>query len=80
MAFDVEAATQAYLNTLDAAARARSDAYFEGGYLILVAGALISCLIFWALLHLGWASRLARWAACSRSQIRRWSSSARPQM
>lgn len=62
MAFDVEAATQAYLNTLDAAARARSDAYFEGGYLILIAGALVSCLIFWVLLHFGWASRLARWA------------------
>lgn len=31
-AFDVEAATQRYLNTLTPAQRAKSDAYFEGGY------------------------------------------------
>ncbi len=31
-AFDVEAATQRYLNTLTPAQQAKSDAYFEGGY------------------------------------------------
>ncbi len=31
-AFDVEAATQRYLNTLTPAQKAKSDAYFEGGY------------------------------------------------
>ncbi|GAA4016549.1 M48 family metallopeptidase [Hymenobacter fastidiosus] len=31
-AFDVEAATQRYLDTLTPAQKARSDAYFEGGY------------------------------------------------
>ena len=30
--FDVEAASRAYLDTLSGAARAKSDAYFEGGY------------------------------------------------
>ncbi|GAA4349052.1 M48 family metallopeptidase [Hymenobacter saemangeumensis] len=30
--FDVEAATQAYLNSLTPAQKAKSDAYFEGGY------------------------------------------------
>ena len=29
--FDVETATRAYLDTLQGAARAKSDAYFEGG-------------------------------------------------
>ena len=30
--FDPETATRAYLATLNGAARAKSDAYFEGGY------------------------------------------------
>jgi STE24 endopeptidase len=30
--FDADAATAAYLATMTPAARARSDAYFEGGY------------------------------------------------
>ena len=34
--FDVEAATRAYLDTLQGAARAKSDAYFEGGYWLLL--------------------------------------------
>lgn len=33
---DVEAATQAYLDEIPSDARARSDAYFEGGYLLIV--------------------------------------------
>lgn len=32
LAFDPEAATRAYLDTVNGAARAKSDAYFEGGY------------------------------------------------
>ncbi len=36
-AFDPETGTQAYLATLDGAARARSDAYFEGGYWLILA-------------------------------------------
>lgn len=39
--FDVETATRAYLATLSGAARARSDAYFEGGYWITLWGALL---------------------------------------
>jgi hypothetical protein len=34
--FDVEAATNAYLAEIPAAARARSDAYFEGGYWLIL--------------------------------------------
>ena len=39
--FDPETATQAYLGTLKGAARAKSDAYFEGGYWLLLWGALV---------------------------------------
>ena len=34
--FDVNSATQAWLDTLSAAQRVRSDAYFEGGYWLLL--------------------------------------------
>lgn len=61
-AFDVEAATRAYLATFSGAARARSDAYFEGGYWILLWGTLISAGIAWAVLHFGVAARLSAWA------------------
>ncbi len=40
--FDVTAATRAYLDTLSGAARAKSDAYFEGGYWLILWGALIT--------------------------------------
>ena len=36
--FDVEAATRAYLDTLQGAARAKCDAYFEGGYWLPLVG------------------------------------------
>ena len=34
--FDPNAATEAYLATLSGAARAKSDAYFEGGYWLIL--------------------------------------------
>lgn len=42
--FDVEAATRAYLDTLQGPARAQSDAYFEGGYWLPLWGTLIGVL------------------------------------
>jgi STE24 endopeptidase len=61
-AFNIEAAVEAYLATVSGAARARSDAYFEGGYWITLWSALVTVGILWALLHFGIASRMARWA------------------
>lgn len=55
--FDVEAATRAYLDTLQGPARAKSDAYFEGGYWLILWGAMVSVLIDWALLRFGLAAR-----------------------
>ena len=39
--FDVETATRAWLDTLQGPARAKSDAYFEGGYWLVLWGTLV---------------------------------------
>lgn len=62
-AFDAEAATQAYMATLSDAARARSDAYFEGGYWLLLWGFLVTVAVNLAFLAFGWSRRLSAWAA-----------------
>lgn len=56
--FDVDTATRAYLDTLQGAARARSDAYFEGGYWLILWGALVSVLSDWVLLRFRLAARM----------------------
>lgn len=68
--FDVEAATRAYLNTLSGPARAQSDAYFEGGYWLLLWNALVGILIAWLFLRFGWSARWRDWA--ERLGKRRW--------
>ena len=55
--FDVTEATRAYLNTLQGAARAKSDAYFEGGYWLILWAAVVSVLIDLALLRFRLAAR-----------------------
>ncbi len=57
-AFDPIAATEALLATMSPDAIARSDAYFEGGYWLLLWGTLVSVAAAWALLHFGWSARL----------------------
>jgi STE24 endopeptidase len=61
-AFDPEAATQAYLATLKGAARAKSDAYFEGGYWLILWGALVAIAGELVQLHFGLARRWRDWA------------------
>jgi STE24 endopeptidase len=68
--FDPETATRAYLSTLQGAARARSDAYFEGGYWLLLWGAFVGILSHWLMLRLGWSAAWSGWAA--RVTRRRW--------
>lgn len=60
--FDPEAATQAYLATLKGAARAKSDAYFEGGYWLLLWGTLVSVVADLIILRFGWSARFRDWA------------------
>ena len=68
--FDVEAATRAYLDTLQGAARAKSNAYFEGGYWLLLWNALVGIASSWAILHFGWS---AAWRdRAERMTKRRW--------
>lgn len=61
-AFDPELATRAYLESLQGAARARSDAYFEGGYWLLLWGALVGILVHWLMLRFGWSASWRDWA------------------
>ncbi len=68
--FDPEAATRAYLATLNGAARAKSDTYFEGGYWLILWGALASILVDGLILHFGLSRRFRDWA--ERVTKRRW--------
>ena len=63
MAFDPETATKAYLATLAAAARAKSDAYFEGGYWFIVWNFLAGTAALLFLYITGISAALRRWAA-----------------
>lgn len=60
--FSAEAATNAYLAQIPAAARARSDAYFEGGYWLILCDFLLAVIVYCALLRLGWSARMRRLA------------------
>lgn len=59
---DPVAATRAYLDTVPAAAHARSDAYFEGGYWLILIGFVVSTAIALLLLHSGFSARLRDFA------------------
>jgi STE24 endopeptidase len=56
--FNVEAATKAYLATLSPAQKARSDAYFEGGYWLILWDFLYGAAISILLLATGLSARM----------------------
>ena len=62
--FDVDAATEAYMAQMPASARARSDAYFEGGYWLILWDFLYGAVL--SLLLLNW-----RWSAAMRNLAER---------
>ena len=66
--FDVNAATDAYLALMPASAKARSDAYFEGGYWLILWDFLLGAAIALLLLNLGWSA----WMRDSAERITRW--------
>ncbi len=68
--FDVEAATRAWLDTLQGPAREKSDAYFQGGYWLPLWATLFSVLASWLMLRLGWSAGWRRWA--ERVTSRQW--------
>jgi len=56
--FDADAATDAYLAQIPASARARSDAYFEGGYWLILWDFLYAAALYLLLLLFGWSAAM----------------------
>jgi Zn-dependent protease with chaperone function len=54
--FNVDAATNAYLAQIPAGAKARSDAYFEGGYWLILWDFLYAVVVCLVLLNLRWSA------------------------
>jgi STE24 endopeptidase len=61
--FDANAATAAYMSTMTPAERARSDAYFEGGYWLTLWDFIIGLAVAWALLRWRFSTRMRDLAA-----------------
>jgi STE24 endopeptidase len=59
-----DAAVNAYLAKMPPAQRARSDAYFEGGYWLILWDFLSTVVIMWLLLHFRWTARMRNLAEC----------------
>ncbi|WP_337658659.1 M48 family metallopeptidase [Sphingorhabdus sp. Alg231-15] len=68
--FDVEAATRAYIDTLQGAELEKSNSYFEGGYWLILWGALITFLADFFLLKSRLSSGFRAWA--ERKMKRLW--------
>jgi STE24 endopeptidase len=61
--FDALKATNAYLAQIHGAARARSDAYFEGGYVLTLVDAVYAAIVSAIVLWLGLSARIRDFAA-----------------
>jgi STE24 endopeptidase len=55
---DVNAAVEAYFAKMPPAQRARSNAYFEGGYWLLLWDFLSTVVVMWLLLRFRWSARM----------------------
>ncbi len=60
--FNAEAATNAYLAQIPADAKARSDAYFEGGYWMILWDFVYGTVVVLLLLNLGWSAAMRDFA------------------
>src|SRR5690242_3518413 len=56
--FDVHSAVEFYLAKMPAARRARSNAYFEGGYWLLLWDFLVTVFVMWLMLRFHWSARM----------------------
>ena len=61
--FDIKAAVDTYLAKMPADQRARSDAYFEGGYWLILWDFLVLAVVLWLLLDLRWSAKMRNLAA-----------------
>lgn len=66
--FDPDAATRAYLDRLTPEQKAKSDAYFEGGYWLQLWNLLLGLAVAWALLHFG----VSRWMRDRATRVTRF--------
>jgi STE24 endopeptidase len=57
-ASDVNTAVETYLAKMSPAQRARSNAYFEGGYWLTLLDFLTSAVVMWLVLQFGWSARM----------------------
>lgn len=55
---DADQATRAWLDTLSPVVRAKSDAYFEGGYWLILWDFVVTLVVAWLLLGTGLSTRL----------------------
>lgn len=65
--FDVKAATSHYLNMLSPEAKAKSDAYFEGGYWLLLVDVIYAIGVAFVFLGLGVSKRIKQIATKAKS-------------
>lgn len=56
--FDVDAATEAYIAEMPASAQSRSNAYFEGGYWLILWDFLYGVVVALLLLNLRWSAAM----------------------
>jgi STE24 endopeptidase len=56
--FDINVAVNTYLAKMPPARRASSNAYFEGGYWLLLWDFLSTVFVMWLLLHFRWSTRM----------------------
>lgn len=56
--FDPEAATQAYLDSMTAEQKEKSDSYFEGGYWLIIWNLLYGLVVAWIFMAKGLSQRL----------------------
>lgn len=59
--FNPEEATRAWLDTMGPEATARSNSYFEGGYILDFAGTALSIVVAGLMLILGWGRGVRTW-------------------
>jgi STE24 endopeptidase len=59
---DIKAAVDAYLAKMPPDQRARSDAYFEGGYWLILWDFLSAAFVLWLMLHFRWSSKMRNFA------------------
>src|SRR5580765_7208294 len=55
---DINSAVNAYFAKMPPARRAQSDAYFEGGYWMILWDFLVSAFVMWLLLHFRWSAKM----------------------